>query len=96
MTNLKAIKVPGCVRDAVEHILAAVNGTVFYDAGGNALILGDDHTWIARVTHDTVLAYTEEAYLSTEPIANYVTACEDSYTADDLDALQGFTTGFTC
>jgi len=93
---LKSAIVPEFVEAEIDHILAAVTGTVFYDADGNALVLGNDHTWIARVTHDTVRAYVEETYLSTQPIENYVSTVEDTYTVDMLPELTGFETGFTC
>lgn len=90
--------IPEHVRHVVEEeILGVVNGTVFYNSNGDALILGDDHSWIARVTHDEEMAYTEEAYLSTQPIESYlgVRENEHAYQEDDLPALKGFETGFT-
>jgi len=96
MYHVESALVPEFVKEEVEHILAAVTGTVFYDAAGNALILGNDHTWIARVTYDTVKAYVEETYLSTLPIENYVSTVEDTYTVEMLPELTGFETGFTC
>ena len=87
------------VEDSVAFITGCCPGTVFYSGDGDALILGDDRTWIARVfTHsdDESEAHTEEAYLSTEPIESLVSCVEDTYTSEDLPELQGFTPGFTC
>lgn len=90
MNEVKTAIVPPFVMDAVEHVTGACPATVFYDADGNALILGDDHTWIARITHDTVQAYTEEAYLCTVPLEDF--SSED---VNDLPEYRGFEAGFT-
>lgn len=90
--------VPEEVTKEVDFILGACPGTVFYNADGDALILGGDNTWLARVAWDAgdQEARTYEAYLSTMPIETYVTVREDTYTSEMLSELQGFENGFSC
>jgi len=92
---LKSMIVPSAVMQEVEAILATVPGTVFYDAGGNALILGDDHTFVVRIVHDTQRAYTEEAYLATQPVETLIDA-SSQFNGSHLPELKGFEAGFTC
>lgn len=80
------------MQEGIDMVTGACGGQVFFSRDfPQALILADDSTWIARVSSD---GSTEEAYLSTEPIANYVDS--QAYREEDLPELQGFTTGFTC
>lgn len=92
-----SVRVPDVVLTAVEHIQAACPSDVYYNSNGDAIVLDSlNHEWVARVYHDTVEAHIEEAYLSTEPIENYVDTVEDTYVHENLPELKGFTTGFTC
>jgi hypothetical protein len=80
--------------EAIEMITGCCEGQVFISRDfPQALIIGNDSTWIARVSED---GSTEEAYLSTEPIETLISCVEDTFTVDHLPELQGFTTGFTC
>lgn len=85
------------VQELVESILSAVEGTVFYDKDGNALILDFGHEWIAYVIRDDKGAYQQEAYLSTVPLDEFAGLGENEHrTPDDMSELKGFETGFTC
>lgn len=85
---------PRELTNTVEMICGTVECQVFYCADfPQALLIGNDSTWIARVYAD---GSYESAYLSTEPIETYVSVVEDTFTVSDLPALQGFATGFDC
>lgn len=87
------LPVSQAMQEAIEMITGTCPGQVFFSLDfPQAIIIGDDSTWIARVSYD---GSTEESYLSTIPIESYVSAVEDTYTIDHLSDLQGFTTGFT-
>lgn len=91
--------VPEEVTAEVNFILGACSGTVFYNADGDALILGEDHTWIARVAWDAgdQEARTYEAWLSTVPMEDFAGLGENEHRVpDDVSELQGFEAGFSC
>jgi hypothetical protein len=75
--------------DMIEMISECCPASVFYDEAGTAIVLADDHTWIARVG---TAGNAETAYLATEPLCNIV----DPYTLTDLSELQGFRPGWEC
>jgi hypothetical protein len=84
------------MQEGIDMILGCCEGQVFFSRDfPQAIIIGNDSTWIARVSQD---GSTEEAYLSTRPMEEFVGMGENEHAIheDDLPELQGFTTGFTC
>ena len=75
--------------ESIEMITSTCEGQAFYSRDfPQALIIGNDSTWIARVSED---GSTEEAYLVQYPAECLSTADGD----DNPEHIKGFTTGFT-
>lgn len=85
--------------EAIEMVTGLVGCQVFRNGDSEhpqALIIGNDSTWLARVHCDGSI---EEAYLISEPVRDVLQgACGGitRVTDDDVEPIQGFTPGFTC
>lgn len=84
------------MEQAIDFITGCCPGQVFLSRDfQQALIIGDDSTWVARVSEDGSM---EEAYLSTQPMEMFVGLGENEHRIrpEDLPDMEGFVPGFTC
>lgn len=82
-------EVPSGVKTEVEYIAATVPVRVYYDHEGNALLLGEDNSYVVSVRKvSDRWVTTETAYLINKPVEG-----ARPWLPDDGD--KGFEPGFT-